>query len=80
MLVLAPPRVAPIIEDLATKIVAPDAPHMAMALGDVVVMPEHDIVDVMHQIAWYKAQGMLNPEIDGNTIIDARYVKVLPVQ
>jgi hypothetical protein len=33
-----------------------------------------DVADVLHQIAWYKSQGMLKPEIDGAAIIDRRYV------
>lgn len=37
-----------------------------------------DEADILHQIAWYKAHGMLKPEIDGHTIIDARYVAPLP--
>ncbi len=37
-----------------------------------------DEEDVLHQIAWYKAQGMVKPEIDGAAIIDARYVVPLP--
>jgi len=33
-----------------------------------------DVKDVLHQIAWYKAQGMVKPEVDGEAIIDRRYV------
>jgi NitT/TauT family transport system substrate-binding protein len=39
-----------------------------------------DVKDVLHQIAWYKAQGMLKGELDGATLIDARYVVPLPDQ
>jgi NitT/TauT family transport system substrate-binding protein len=39
-----------------------------------------DVKDVLHQIAWYKAQGMLKGEVDGATLIDARYVVPLPDQ
>jgi NitT/TauT family transport system substrate-binding protein len=34
--------------------------------------------DVMHQIEWYKAQGMVRPEVDGTKIIDKRFVVALP--
>ncbi|HEY3916818.1 MAG TPA: ABC transporter substrate-binding protein [Stellaceae bacterium] len=34
--------------------------------------------DVLRQIAWYKAQGMLKGDVDGNRIIDKRYVVALP--
>lgn len=37
-----------------------------------------EVKDVRHQIAWYKAQGMVKPEIDGDQIIDKRYVIPLP--
>ncbi len=39
-----------------------------------------DVNDVLHQIAWYKALGMVKPELDGNAIIDKRYVVPLPGQ
>ncbi len=37
-----------------------------------------DVKDILHQIAWYKAEGMLKGEIDGNAIIDRRYAIPLP--
>ena len=37
-----------------------------------------EVKDVLHQIAWYKAEGMLKPEIDCAAIIDKRYVVALP--
>lgn len=37
-----------------------------------------NVADVLHQIAWYKAQGMLKPDLDGNAILDRRYVVPLP--
>jgi NitT/TauT family transport system substrate-binding protein len=37
-----------------------------------------DVRDVLHQIAWFKSQGMLKGEIDGDAIIDKRYVVPLP--
>ena len=37
-----------------------------------------DIDDLMHQIAWFKSQGMLKDNVDGNTIIDKRYVVPMP--
>jgi len=33
-----------------------------------------NVVDVLRQIAWYKSQGMLKADVDGNQIIDKRYV------
>ena len=37
-----------------------------------------DVKDVLHQIAWYKAQGMLKSDVDGEALIDSRYVVPLP--
>lgn len=33
-----------------------------------------DVADILHQIAWYKSQGVVKAEVDGNNIIDRRYV------
>lgn len=37
-----------------------------------------DVEDVLHQIAWYKANGMLKGRIDGGELIDKRYVVAMP--
>ncbi len=37
-----------------------------------------NVADVLRQIAWYKAQGMLKREVDGSQIVDKRYVVPLP--
>jgi NitT/TauT family transport system substrate-binding protein len=39
-----------------------------------------DVSDILRQIAWYKSQGMIKGEIDGNTIIDKTYVIPLPAR
>lgn len=39
-----------------------------------------DEQDILRQIAWYKAQGMLKGDIDGKSIIDSRYVVPMPAQ
>jgi len=39
-----------------------------------------DVKDVLHQIAWYKEQGMIKGDLDGATLIDSRYVVPLPDQ
>jgi NitT/TauT family transport system substrate-binding protein len=33
-----------------------------------------NVADVMRQIAWYKSQNMLKGDVDGEKIIDRRYV------
>jgi NitT/TauT family transport system substrate-binding protein len=37
-----------------------------------------DVKDVLRQADWYKSQGMVKPDIDGQRAIDGRYVKPLP--
>ncbi len=37
-----------------------------------------DVKDVLHQIAWYKSQGMVKGDFDPNAMIDMRYVVPLP--
>ena len=37
-----------------------------------------DVKDVLHQIAWYKSQGMLKEQVNGAELIDKRYVIALP--
>ena len=36
-----------------------------------------DEKDILHQIAWYKSQGMVKGDVDGAKIIDTRYAKLL---
>ncbi len=37
-----------------------------------------DVKDILHQIAFYKAQGMVKEQVDGAALIDQRYVLPLP--
>jgi NitT/TauT family transport system substrate-binding protein len=37
-----------------------------------------DVKDVLHQVAWFRDQGMLKSKFDPATIIDGRYVTPLP--
>ena len=55
-------------------------PPEAVKLGIAYIDPtlRVDVADVMRQIAWYKAQGMVKPDVDGSAIIDQRYVTPLP--
>jgi len=55
-------------------------PPEAVKLGIAYIDPSLrvDVDDVMRQIAWYKSQGMVKPEVDGAAIIDRRYVVALP--
>jgi NitT/TauT family transport system substrate-binding protein len=57
-----------------------DVPVETMKIGLVHLDAEGrlNVADVMHQIEWYKSQGMVKPEVDGTKIIDQRYVVALP--
>ncbi len=37
-----------------------------------------DVKDVLHQIEWFKGQGMLPADADGKAMLDMRYVVALP--
>jgi NitT/TauT family transport system substrate-binding protein len=37
-----------------------------------------DVKNILHQIAWYKSQGMVKGDVDGDQVIDKRYVVPLP--
>lgn len=39
-----------------------------------------DVKDILHQIAWYKSQGMVKPEVDGSKIIDKHFVVPVAAQ
>ena len=39
-----------------------------------------DVKDVLRQIAWYRAHGFLKNPVDGETLIDKRFVVPMPVQ
>jgi NitT/TauT family transport system substrate-binding protein len=57
-----------------------DVPVETMKIGLVHLDVEGrlNVADVMHQIEWYKSQGMVKPEVDGSKIVDKRYVTALP--
>jgi NitT/TauT family transport system substrate-binding protein len=56
----------------------PDEVKPAIAYAD----PEErlDVKDILHQIGWYKEQGMIKVEVDSDTVIDKRYVIPLPTK
>ena len=63
-------------EDLAIMAKYLDQPAAAIepALGYVNRDGKLDVQDIARQIAWYKAQGMVKPDVDGASFIDKRYV------
>ncbi len=55
---------------------SPEDMKLAIAYFD--VEARLDTKDVLRQIAWYKSQGLVKGEADGDTVIDKRYVTALP--
>ena len=53
-------------------------PVELVRLGLGLVDARLDEKDVLHQIDWYRSQGLLKGEVDGNAVIDKRYVVPLP--
>jgi NitT/TauT family transport system substrate-binding protein len=37
-----------------------------------------DTKDILHQIEWYKSQGLVKPEVVGRSVVDTRYATPLP--
>lgn len=75
------PASGPNVREVAASIAKYTEEPIEVALkGDAYVDADArlDVKDVLHQIEWYKAQGMLKGEIDGATLIDKSYVKPLP--
>jgi len=69
---------APAVLDVISKAIGqpPDLVRRAVPYIDRQIRV--DVGDVMHQIAWFKSQGMLKDNVDGNVIIDKRYVVPMP--
>jgi NitT/TauT family transport system substrate-binding protein len=71
------PTAAAVIAVLAKHLNQPPA-LVASGVQYVDAEARLDVEDVMRQIAWYRAQGLLKTEIDPAVFIDKRYVRALP--
>ena len=77
------PRVGPSAAEIAGIVVKYTGEPVAQAIqGGAYIDPDArlDVKDVLRQIEWYKAQGMLKPDVNGDQILDMRYVVALPGQ
>jgi NitT/TauT family transport system substrate-binding protein len=54
----------------------PDAVRLGIAYIDPSLRV--DVTDVARQIAWFKSQGMVKPDVQASEILDAQYVVPLP--
>ena len=77
------------------RIDGPTAPEVAAIIGKYAgLRPEQvalgiayddpdarvDVKDILHQIAWFEAQGMVKGEFDPKSVIDTRYAIPLPAE
>ena len=65
---------APAILEILSKHLGQPAEALKPALGYVNAEGQLDVKDIERQIAWYKSQGMIKPEVDAEATIDKRYV------
>jgi NitT/TauT family transport system substrate-binding protein len=73
------PTAAATIELIAKYVAqSPDAVRGGIAYIDPSLRV--NVADILHQIAWYKTQGMLKPDMNADAIIDKRYVVPLQKQ
>jgi len=63
---------------IIAKYVGQPVEQVALSISYVDPAGRLDVTDVLRQIAWYKSQGFVKPEVDGAKIIDMRYVQALP--
>jgi NitT/TauT family transport system substrate-binding protein len=71
---------APEILAIMVKYLGQPAEHLKPAIGYNDREARLDVKDVRHQIAWYRAQGLLKQDVDADTLIDKRYVVPLPAK
>jgi NitT/TauT family transport system substrate-binding protein len=69
---------APAVLDIISKYIGQPPELVRRAVPYVDRQARVDVGDVLHQIAWFKSQGMLKDAVDGNAIIDSRYVVPMP--
>jgi NitT/TauT family transport system substrate-binding protein len=69
---------APAILDILAKHLNQPAAQLDQGISYDDPNAELDVKDVLHQVAWFKSQGMLPADADGNAMIDKRYVIPLP--
>lgn len=65
---------APAILGILSKYLGQTPEALKPALGYVNAEGRLDVADILRQIAWYKSQNMIKPDVDAAKIIDERYV------
>lgn len=69
---------APAIFAILSGFLGQTPEQMEPALAYVDGQGRLDVKDVLHQIEWYRTHGYLKNAVDGNTLIDKRFVVAMP--
>jgi NitT/TauT family transport system substrate-binding protein len=69
---------APVILEILHKYTGQEAEQIAQAIPWVDADARLDVRDIVHQIDWFRSQGLLKGEVDAAELIDKRYVVALP--
>jgi NitT/TauT family transport system substrate-binding protein len=70
------PNTAATVAIIAKYIDAPE-PVVAQGLPFTDAEARLDLKDIIHQVDWYKSQGLLKDNVDANSVIDRRYAVAL---
>jgi NitT/TauT family transport system substrate-binding protein len=71
---------APAILDILSKYTGQTPETLRQGLGYMDPQARIDVQDILHQIAWYRAQGMVKSDFNAEDIIDKRYAVPLPAK
>jgi NitT/TauT family transport system substrate-binding protein len=69
---------APAILDILHKYTGQEVAQIDQAIPWVDADARLDVADILHQIEWFRSQGLLRGEVDAAELIDKRYVVALP--
>lgn len=69
---------APAVYAIIEKYLNQPLAAVRLGIGHVDADLRVDVMDMLHQIRWYKSHGLLKQDVDGNAIIDKRYVEPMP--
>ena len=70
-------RAAPDILAILAKYTGQSADSVKLSITYADPAARLDVKDVLHQIAWYRAHGLIKSAVDGAALIDRRYVQDL---
>jgi NitT/TauT family transport system substrate-binding protein len=71
---------APATLDILAKYVGQDRAQLELGIAYYDAEARLDVTDILRQIDWYQSQGLLKGKVDGESLIDKRYVVPLPAK